>query len=162
MKEQVRDGRTVEDALGIHSPEELVGQRVKQFREIRGWSQRDLARRMLDRGNSWRQTTVAKTEAADRPIRVNELQELADVFGVSVVDLMTMPLDDEFAELTAQLGEWRARRAAAQQRAADARKARDLAAADLEKAQRELAEAEEGVRSCWEAIQEREGGAGGE
>ncbi|MEV7994921.1 helix-turn-helix transcriptional regulator [Streptomyces sp. NPDC086077] len=161
-KGQAKGTPSMEDALGFHSPEELVGQRVKQFREIRGWSQRDLAQRMLDQGHSWRQTTVAKTEAADRPIRVNELHELANVLGVTVVDLMTMPLDDEFAELTVRLGELQVRQTVARQRLADAKRAKDRAASDLTDAQQELDEVEQEVQSCWEAIRQHKGNASGE
>lgn len=70
------------------TPEAVVGRRVKALREARGWSQQELAMRMADTGFSWRQTTVAKTEGADRPIRVNELVHLAAIFGSTVCGLL--------------------------------------------------------------------------
>jgi uncharacterized coiled-coil protein SlyX len=39
------------------------------------------------------QTTVAKTEAADRPLRVNEVADLARVLGVRVPDLVSTDHD---------------------------------------------------------------------
>lgn len=43
---------------------------------------------MSEFGYPWRQSTVAKTEAAERPIRVNELWSLAIALGVSTGDLL--------------------------------------------------------------------------
>jgi transcriptional regulator with XRE-family HTH domain len=39
-------------------------------------------------GFSWRQSTVAKTEAAARPVRVDEAAALAGILGVTVDDLV--------------------------------------------------------------------------
>ena len=73
-----------------HHPdhEEIVGQKVKTLRTAHNWSQRELATRMAAAGFLWRQTTVAKTEAADRPIRINELGQLAAIFGVNPSDML--------------------------------------------------------------------------
>lgn len=119
-----------------------MGKQVKRFREIRGWSQQELARKMLDRGHSWRQTTVAKTEAADRPIRVNEAQDLATLFGVSVEDLLTIPAEDvALAHLTVRVGELRARRAAALEALQEAEEAKQHAEELVERTSAELREA---------------------
>jgi transcriptional regulator with XRE-family HTH domain len=69
-------------------PEARAGQLIRELRLARGLSQVDLAQRLAERGLSWHQTTVAKTERADRPLRVNELAALAKVLGVSVGDLL--------------------------------------------------------------------------
>jgi hypothetical protein len=42
-------------------------------------------------GHPWHQTTVVKTEAAGRPLRVNEVMDLAAVLGVTVWELMGPP-----------------------------------------------------------------------
>lgn len=67
--------------------EQRTGERIRDRRLSHGLSQRDLADAMSAIGFSWQQTTVAKTEAAERPIRVNELVALADIFDVAPGDL---------------------------------------------------------------------------
>lgn len=61
---------------------------MREARQARGWTQADLAREMSELGHPWRQSTVAKTEAAERPIRVNELWSLAVALGAAVGDLL--------------------------------------------------------------------------
>jgi transcriptional regulator with XRE-family HTH domain len=157
------------DVLG--SPEHVVGRRVKALRAARGWSQQELATRMLDLGYAWRQTTVAKTEAADRPIRVNEMQGLAKAFGVSMNDLLTVPIDDlDVANAAALVAEMNAVATAARQRVDELQRVADQAASDLADAQAELARAERELRSrrdeyaaaVSQAQQEGTGGPGGE
>ncbi|MEV6651202.1 helix-turn-helix transcriptional regulator [Streptomyces sp. NPDC051219] len=142
MKDQTQptedEPRSAWDALG--SPEHVVGRRVAALRVARGWSQRELATRMTDQGHSWRQTTVAKTEAADRPIRVNEMQGLARVFGVQMVDLLTVPIDDiDVANAAALLADMRTLAAAARQRVDECERTYASATAELEAAREEAA-----------------------
>jgi transcriptional regulator with XRE-family HTH domain len=66
----------------------VLGQRVRAFREARGWTQEELARKMKDLGFTWYQSTAAKTENSARPIRVNEAAALADLFEVRIDDLV--------------------------------------------------------------------------
>ena len=68
--------------------ETRAGQRVRELRQERGWSQTDLARRLGAYGFDLTQTTVAKLERGARPIRLNEVAALADIFGVPVSDLV--------------------------------------------------------------------------
>ena len=70
------------------TPERRLGAVLKLLRESLGLSQDSVAKSMSDFDHSWRQTTVAKTEAGARPIRVNEVVDLARVLGTSSVDLM--------------------------------------------------------------------------
>lgn len=49
-------------------------------------------------GFTWRQTTAAKTEAGNRPIRVNEAHALAEIFGVTVNDLLPYETDQAHEE----------------------------------------------------------------
>ena len=70
------------------TPEKRLGAALKLLRESLGLSQDSVAKSMSDFDHSWRQTTVAKTEAGARPIRVNEVVDLARVLGTSSVDLM--------------------------------------------------------------------------
>lgn len=64
---------------------EGVGQRIRALREKAGYSQRNL----VDAANSahtlgWHQTTLAKTEAGERPLRFHEAVCLARILGVDV------------------------------------------------------------------------------
>jgi transcriptional regulator with XRE-family HTH domain len=83
--------------------EELVGGRVKERRSELGITQVELAEAMQAFGHSWIQTTVTKTEAADRPLRVNELTDLARVLDVSVADLVTPESELERSSLVQSL-----------------------------------------------------------
>lgn len=67
------------------TPEGRLAGRVREYRVARGWSQADLAARM---GEGWHQTTVAKTERAEREPRYGELLGLAEALGVTVEELM--------------------------------------------------------------------------
>lgn len=135
------------DVLG--TPEEVVGRRAKALREARGWSQQQVARLMADNGFSWRQTTVAKTEAADRPVRINEAAGLASVFGVTLNDLLTIPIDDyatahaavHVAELTALSTAARQRLQECERDAGRANEELEDARAEVERLARELAAA---------------------
>lgn len=90
---------------------------------------------MSDRGFSWRQTTVAKTEAADRPIRINEAQGLAIVFGITVNDLLTIPVDDyEMAGAAVRLTELRAMASQTNQRVMELQRTKGRVDSDLEAA----------------------------
>lgn len=71
------------------SAEAIAGRQCRALRMKRGWSQTDLARRMSARGFEMSQTTVAKLENGKRPLRVDELVELAGIFGTGIVELLT-------------------------------------------------------------------------
>ena len=79
-----RDTETVEARIGAH---------VKARRLQLGLTQADVAEAMQRLGHSWIQTTVAKTEAADRPLRVNELADLAQVLGERLRHLVSSSND---------------------------------------------------------------------
>lgn len=75
------------------TPEETVGANIKVLRAQRGLTQAELAEAMRGLGHSWGQTTAAKTEAADRPLRLNEIADLAQVLGVRIPDLVSSNTD---------------------------------------------------------------------
>ena len=62
--------------------------RLKALRQARGMTQAELAALVADYGLNWHQTTVAKTERADRPLRLNEVQALADALRLPVLELL--------------------------------------------------------------------------
>jgi transcriptional regulator with XRE-family HTH domain len=72
--------------------ERLLCQKVAQFREERGWSQAELAKRLSAIGFEMHQTTVAKLEAGKRPLRVAEAFALAQVFGLPPLAMFYMPV----------------------------------------------------------------------
>jgi transcriptional regulator with XRE-family HTH domain len=73
------------------TPEEQAGTRIKNRRIEIGLSQEAVAEEMRRLGHLWHQTTVAKTEAAGRPLRVNEVVDLAAVLRVTVWELIGPP-----------------------------------------------------------------------
>ncbi|MFI5803001.1 helix-turn-helix domain-containing protein [Streptomyces sp. NPDC051561] len=157
MKDQTQstEGAPQSLAEAIGSAEQVVGRRVKSLRVTRGWSQQELATRMATKGYQWRQTTVAKTEAADRPIRVNEVQGLASIFGVTVSDLMTVPIDDfEMATATIRLNELRGLLDASNQRVLELQRTRQHIDRELEEASRAhsdlIDQVDAQVRECTE------------
>jgi transcriptional regulator with XRE-family HTH domain len=75
------------------TPEETVGANIKALRAQLGLTQAELAEAMQGLGHTWIQTTVAKTEAADRPLRLNEVADLAQILNVRVPDLVSTDND---------------------------------------------------------------------
>jgi len=71
------------------TPEEIVGANIKALRITRGLTQAEVAEAMRGLGHSWGQTTTAKTEGADRPLRFNEIADLAQVLRVRVPELVS-------------------------------------------------------------------------
>ena len=86
------------------SSEAVLGERVKVLRQRRGWTQDELATHMRALGFSWRQSTAAKTEVADRPVRLNEAVALASLFEVALDELVKPDLHPLVARLHKDLG----------------------------------------------------------
>jgi transcriptional regulator with XRE-family HTH domain len=84
------------------TPEQQAGAQVKHWRVARGLSQEEVAAEMRRLGHPWYQTTVVKTEAARRPIRLNEVVDLAAVLSVGIPDLVS-PNTDELVAIQARL-----------------------------------------------------------
>lgn len=64
--------------------DERAGANLRGFRERAGASQGELARRMKKAGHPWQQSTVARVEAGQQPLRTGELETLAAMFRVPV------------------------------------------------------------------------------
>jgi transcriptional regulator with XRE-family HTH domain len=75
------------------TPERQAGTKIKTRRTELGMSQEQLANEMRRLGHPWHQTTVVKTEAAGRPLRLNELTDLARVLGVRASHLAATETD---------------------------------------------------------------------
>lgn len=67
------------EVLADHLPKVLAS-RLRAARKAVGASQAAVAKAMADRGFSWRQTTVAKSEAADRPVLFAEVAALSQIY----------------------------------------------------------------------------------
>jgi transcriptional regulator with XRE-family HTH domain len=72
-------------------PEEQAGRALRMLRIAKGWSQAEVARRMQAYGYDFHQTTIAKIEFAQRPLRVRELADFAALYGVQVHELVYPP-----------------------------------------------------------------------
>lgn len=70
-------------------PESWAGSRFRELRNERGWSQQDVADHMKAFGYSWSQATMTRLEAATRPVRLNEVADLAALYGLKVSDFLT-------------------------------------------------------------------------
>jgi transcriptional regulator with XRE-family HTH domain len=74
------------------------GERIKAEREDRGWSQADMAKALSTVGvHSMHPTTIAKIEAGDRSVRINEAVGIADLFEVSLDALLDRDWPDDSA-----------------------------------------------------------------
>jgi transcriptional regulator with XRE-family HTH domain len=135
------EAELAQQVSGIPTPEELAGEELRRLRLARRWSQEELARRMSAAGHgNWHQTTVGKTEAAARPLRLNEAVALAGLFEVPVTQLIapiTLKAEDVQAELETIEDRW----AELQQRHADAQSEQERAVAAAAQAQAAAADA---------------------
>jgi transcriptional regulator with XRE-family HTH domain len=132
---------------------------VRARRELRGWSQRQLAERMADLGHrSFRQQTVAEIEQGSRAVKLDEALALSRALGISVDNLirpagLTKVASEllaaawEALDTTRQAREWAGESEAARRRLAKALVAatghEDALADELAVAQRALAETED-------------------
>jgi transcriptional regulator with XRE-family HTH domain len=82
--------------------EKRAGIQVHNLRVAHGWSQREVAERMKPFGYNWQQATVARIESATRPLRLNELLDLAALFHVSLTDLLVPPMGRDSLEQVRQ------------------------------------------------------------
>lgn len=69
-------------------PEVQAGRALRRLRLSQGWSQEEVAKRMWAYGYDFHQTTIAKIEAAQRPLRVRELAHFAALYEVEVHELI--------------------------------------------------------------------------
>lgn len=70
-----------------------VGQRIKAYREARGWSQGELAKRMGYTSRS----TICYIESGKTELYTSGIMKFADIFGVSPSEIMGWgkPVSDE-------------------------------------------------------------------
>jgi transcriptional regulator with XRE-family HTH domain len=84
--------------------DEAIGQRVRERREQLRLSQAHIAMKMNLKGHQWHQTTVAKTETGERPLRLTEALALAEALFVQLsVFLGQAPIDPDRASAIGEL-----------------------------------------------------------
>jgi transcriptional regulator with XRE-family HTH domain len=114
------------EAFERPDPEVQAGQALRRLREAHGWTQEVAASRMRVYGYDFHQTTIAKIEAAQRPLRVRELVDFAALYGVEVRELIYAP-SASFEEAEGEIASVETQLAAARERSEDSH--RRLAAA---------------------------------
>lgn len=81
--------------VSLPTPEQMFGRQLRLLRLGRGWTQQDVAVKMQDFGYQWSQATVTRLEAATRPIRLNEVFDLAGLFDVPAAQFLE-PASQDF------------------------------------------------------------------
>ncbi len=99
LREELRHRRDFRALFDHH--EKILGQKVRQLRTERGWSQEQLAEKLNGLGWAVHQTTIAKLEAGSRPIRIAEADTLAVAFGLPIEAMWYMPVTGEPWSLSA-------------------------------------------------------------
>jgi transcriptional regulator with XRE-family HTH domain len=81
------------------------GTRVRRERELRGWSQEELAKRLTDKGIPVYASTIAKIESEKKPRapRLGEAAVIADLFDISLDALLGRRPGVENYEMASQL-----------------------------------------------------------
>lgn len=69
-----------------YSPQ-AIGERVRALRHAGRYTQAGLAREMAERGFAWYPTTVARVEAGQRPVSLEEAAALTALFSVPLDSL---------------------------------------------------------------------------
>ncbi|MEU6295048.1 helix-turn-helix domain-containing protein [Streptomyces erythrochromogenes] len=89
------------EVLPIADVPRAFGARLRLARQEAGLSQDGLAKAMAECGFNWRQTTVAKTEAADRPVLFAEVVALSRILKTGIDEFLSegTPLDSLLVEL---------------------------------------------------------------
>jgi transcriptional regulator with XRE-family HTH domain len=75
-----------------------VGANVRQYRLARGMSQADLAAQLTVRDFPFHQQAILKVEKGTRPLKVEEVSAISDIFGIGMGALLQS--DDEEARQT--------------------------------------------------------------
>jgi transcriptional regulator with XRE-family HTH domain len=85
------------------TPEQLAARQLRLLRQGRRWSQLEVAEKMRAYGYRWSQATVTRLESASRPIRLNELADLATLYGVRVAQFLESGTPDDIETLEAEI-----------------------------------------------------------
>lgn len=130
-------------------PEEQAGRALRRLRLARDWSQEEVAVRMTAYGYDFHQTTIAKIEGAQRPLRVRELADFAALYGVEVQELVYPP-SRSLPEINQEIADVRTRLDAA-------RAAADAARKHLERLRMEMRASESAYQASFAEVAVLEG-----
>ncbi|MGO9926553.1 MAG: helix-turn-helix domain-containing protein [Mycobacterium sp.] len=83
--------------------EKSFGDKIRQWRRERNWSQEDVAAHLRDQGFDMHQTTVAKIDSGTRPLRVAEALALGHIFKVPALAIFEGPGPEDQPENIAEL-----------------------------------------------------------
>lgn len=90
------------DSGGPETDEARFAENMRRRREVNGWSQGELARRMREAGwDAFHQTTISRVENGERPVRLGEARAIAQVLGTGLTMLL-QPVEE--ARLIEDLG----------------------------------------------------------
>jgi transcriptional regulator with XRE-family HTH domain len=126
----------------------IFARRLRALREAARLTQRQLAERMTVAGYRMHQTTIAKIEAADRPVVIGEAVVFARIIGVDLAELVTEPVTRESHELQAAMQELDA----AERTVAELSSTVMLASVRLANDQDDLARARDQLRAAAENV----------
>ena len=65
----------------------MVGLKLKELRELKGWSQRDLAKEFQLIGCDIDQNVITRTERGERKVSDKEILAITIVFGITTAEL---------------------------------------------------------------------------
>jgi len=128
--------------------EQAFGERIKDARIAKGWSQAELAKRMASRYDGWTQSTVAKTEAATRPVRLDEAAALAGVLALPLLGLVSAEKGSERLQAEAELQRLLLERASLRAWENDARRRREDLENEMEQVIGVYEDLEEAIRNA--------------
>jgi len=100
------------DPVAPESDERRFAENMRRYREAKGWSQGELARRVREAGlENFHQTTISRIEKGERPIRLGEARVIAQVLKKSLTRLLlkgeeALLADDLVSAHKAVAGAW--------------------------------------------------------
>ena len=65
----------------------IIGARIRLLRELRGWTQRQFARKLRNAGHNVSRDVVARWETCETPVTDTRMLGIATLLRVSVVDM---------------------------------------------------------------------------
>ena len=65
----------------------IIGERIRLLRELRGWTQRQFAKKLHNTGHNVSRDIVARWETCETPVTDIRMLGIATLLRVSVVDL---------------------------------------------------------------------------
>lgn len=87
----------------IKQPVNYAAANIKELRKETGMSRRELVDKLAERGVSLHQTSLRRVEEGEQAVKIEEAIAMADIFGMTLEQFVTSPVDRR----TAFLENWR-------------------------------------------------------